>query len=50
MIFNEKEFIWVEKYRPQRIDDLILDIKIKSRLKEFLNTQSNLLFSSRVFF
>ena len=47
MIFNEKEFIWVEKYRPQRIDDLILDDKIKSRLKEFLNTQSNLLFSSR---
>ena len=31
------DFIWVEKYRPQSIDDCILPENIKKTFKEFLN-------------
>ena len=31
------DFIWVEKYRPQNIDDCILPKNIKKTFKEFLN-------------
>ncbi len=31
------DFIWVEKYRPQNIDDCILPGNIKKTFKEFLN-------------
>ena len=31
------DFIWVEKYRPQNIDDCILPENIKKTFKEFLN-------------
>ena len=31
------DFIWVEKYRPQTIDECILPDSIKKTFKEFLN-------------
>ena len=31
------DFIWVEKYRPQTIDDCILPESIKKTFKDFLN-------------
>lgn len=30
------EFLWVEKYRPRRVDDIILPQSIKDKLKEFV--------------
>ena len=45
---NENEFIWVEKYRPQKIDDIILPKSIKETFLEYI-TQSkvpNLLLTS----
>ena len=32
------DFIWVEKYRPQTIEDCILPESIKKTFKDFLNT------------
>ena len=32
------DFLWVEKYRPQKIDDCILPDGIKKSFEEFLNT------------
>ena len=32
------DFIWVEKYRPQTIEDCILPDSIKKTFKDFLNT------------
>lgn len=46
MIINDKEFIWVEKYRPQCVDDLILPIKIKQKLKSFVKEPCNILLAS----
>ena len=34
---NER-FTWVEKYRPQTIEDCILPDSIKKTFKDFLNT------------
>lgn len=34
---NEKEFLWVEKYRPKVIDDCILPERYKKTFKEFVN-------------
>jgi len=31
------DFIWVEKYRPQTIDDCILPVNIKKTFRDFLN-------------
>lgn len=44
---NKKEFLWVQKYRPQKIDDVILPDSIKNRLKSFVNKKNlpNFLFS-----
>ena len=45
---NENEFVWVEKYRPQKIDDIILPKSIKETFLEYI-TQSkipNLLLTS----
>ena len=46
MIINDKEFIWVEKYRPQGVDDLILPSKIKQKLKSFVKEPCNILLAS----
>ena len=37
MDYNEKEFLWVEKYRPQTIDDCVLPARIKSYFDELKN-------------
>jgi len=34
---NKSESLWVEKYRPQTVDDLIVPLKIKSTLQQFVN-------------
>ncbi len=36
--------IWVEKYRPQTLDDIILDNETLRVVKEFKNEIPNLLF------
>jgi len=33
------DFLWTEKYRPSKIDDTILPVKIKETLKEFVKQQ-----------
>lgn len=44
---SNKSFLWVEKYRPQTIDECVLPTKIKSILKGFVNKENfpNFLFS-----
>jgi len=44
---KQDEFLWVEKYRPQKIDDCILPDDIKSTFKEFVENgdMPNLLLS-----
>ena len=32
------EFLWVEKYRPKKIEDCILPDNIKKTFRDFLNT------------
>ncbi|MCG2881307.1 MAG: AAA family ATPase, partial [Vulcanisaeta sp.] len=32
------ELIWVEKYRPTRIDDIIDQEEVKERIKQFIKT------------
>ena len=41
------EVLWVEKYRPQRVDDTILSPKLKTTFKKFIEDDSvpNLLLS-----
>lgn len=48
MITNENEFIWVEKYRPNKIEDCVLPKKIKSIALETVKKGNlqNLLFHS----
>lgn len=36
--FNSEEKLWVEKYRPQTIDDCILKTKVKSDFKEIVKS------------
>ena len=31
------DFLWVEKYRPKKINDCILSDDLKNTFKEFLN-------------
>ena len=38
MLINENEFIWVEKYRPQTLNDLILPKDIKDNFKSFIES------------
>jgi len=46
MIYDESEFLWVEKYRPQKIDDCIIPQETKDQLKGFITNKEipNLLF------
>lgn len=48
MIINDKEQLYYEKYRPQRIQDMILPDEIKTKLQHQVDTKnlSNMLFSS----
>ena len=41
------EILWVEKYRPQSIDDCILPSELKQTFQQFVNTEEipNLLLS-----
>lgn len=41
MQHNPKEFLWVQKYRPKKIDDVILPSDIKQTFKDFID-QDNL--------
>ena len=34
---NKNEFLWVEKYRPPRIDDCILPPELKSTFEDIVN-------------
>ena len=36
ILYKEKEFLWVEKYRPQTIDDCILPERYKKTFKDFV--------------
>lgn len=47
MIFNDKEFIWSEKYRPKSINDCILPAEQIKTFKEFIKSGEipNMLFS-----
>lgn len=47
-MLKEKD-IWIEKYRPKTIDDLICDSKIKNNLKSYIEDGNipNLIFSGR---
>jgi replication factor C subunit 4 len=48
MIINDKEQLYYEKYRPQRIQDMILPDDVKTKLQHQVDTKnlSNMLFSS----
>ena len=48
MKINENEFIWVEKYRPQTIDDIILPEAYKEIFRGYItnNEIPNLLLTS----
>ena len=49
MIELVKEFLWVEKYRPQTIDECILPVDIKKTFKDMvkIGEAQNLLFSGK---
>ena len=42
-----QEFLWVEKYRPNRLEDCILPDELKKTFQQFINQQNipNLLLS-----
>ena len=42
-----QEFLWVEKYRPNKLDDVILPNELKATFKQFIEQQNipNLLLS-----
>ncbi|MEM2907424.1 MAG: Replication factor C small subunit, partial [Candidatus Odinarchaeota archaeon] len=44
---NEKEIVWVEKYRPRTLEEIINQREIVNRLKAFVSKKSmpNLIFS-----
>jgi len=46
---NQKEYIFIEKYRPKSVDDLIVTEKVKSQIKSWIKDGEipNLLLSSR---
>lgn len=34
---NEKEYMWVEKYRPQTLDEIVLPESVRSQLRAYVN-------------
>lgn len=46
MTINNKHAIWIEKYRPQKIDDLILPQTYLDKFKNYLKSPSNILLCS----
>lgn len=46
MKINENEIIWVEKYRPQLVDDLILPDIYVNKFKEYIKNPTNILLYS----
>lgn len=48
MKLNENEFVWVEKYRPQKLDDILLPQKTKDIFKSYVekNEIPNILLTS----
>ena len=46
MITNDKEIIWMEKYRPQRIEDLVLPDHYINSFKEYIKNPRNILLTS----
>lgn len=36
MIKKKNEFVWSQKYRPSKIDDLILSLKLKRKFKKYI--------------
>lgn len=48
MKINENEFIWVEKYRPQTLDDILLPESVKAIFKGYIDSNEipNLLLTS----
>lgn len=47
MEIDSRHDIWVEKYRPQKIDDTILTSEMRGKFKEFVNKPYNMLLCSR---
>jgi len=39
-IIDEKKSVWYEKYKPQCIDDLVLPVELKNKLKKYIETQN----------
>lgn len=39
MNINEKETIWMEKYRPTRVEDIVLPKSIKSKFQKYANNE-----------
>jgi replication factor C small subunit len=37
MEVRDEMFLWVEKYRPQKIDDCVLPEALKKTFKEYIN-------------
>lgn len=48
MKINEKEFVWVEKYRPQTIEDILLPQSVEETFKKYIESNEipNLLLTS----
>jgi DNA polymerase III delta prime subunit len=46
---NEKEYVWEEKYRPKKLEDIVLPKEMKESIKEWLETSEipNLLLISK---
>ena len=36
---NPNDFLWVEKYRPKKIDDCVLPKDLKSTFKQFVEQE-----------
>jgi len=49
MSLTNEEFLWVEKYRPRKVEDCVLPAELKATFQEFVNQQNipNLLLSGR---
>ena len=37
MLANREQFLWVEKYRPQKVSDCILPDALKKTFQEFVD-------------
>lgn len=40
-IYDNSQFLWMEKYRPKTIDDTILPVELKNTFKQFVD-QNNI--------